>query len=123
MTVRHVAAIPADDPADHAEPLTVDDAYARSPRAQLTPSVIGAVGLEIESHLVDLDSVADRVAWDRIDPLPGPVCAAAGRSAVTLEPGGQFELSGLPAPDILTAVAELCRDDEGAREALARIRL
>jgi glutamate--cysteine ligase len=120
MTVPRVATIPA---VDQAEPLTVDDAYARSRQAALTPSVIGAVGLEIESHLVDLDSVADRVAWDRVDPLPGPVCAAAGRSAVTLEPGGQFELSGAPAPDILTAVTELCRDDRGARQALAELRL
>jgi glutamate--cysteine ligase len=120
MTVQRVATIPVDD---QAEPLTVDDAYARSHRAALTPSAIGAVGLEIESHLVDLDSVAERVPWGRVDPLPGPVCAAAGRSAVTLEPGGQFELSGPPAPDILTAVTELCRDDEGAREALAGFRL
>src|ERR1700683_1290824 len=123
MTVRHVAAIPADDPADHAEPLTVDDAYARSPRAQLTPSVIGAVGLEIESHLVDLDSVADRVTWDRVDPLPGSVYTAAGRSSVTLEPGGQFELSGPPASDIVSTVTELRHDDQCARQALGEFRL
>jgi glutamate--cysteine ligase len=120
MTVRRVATIPDDD---QAEPLTVDDAYARSHRAALTPSVIGAVGLEIESHLVDLDSVADRVAWDRVDPLPGTMCAAAGRSAVTLEPGGQFELSGPPAGDIVTSVTEMCHDDECARLALGEFRL
>jgi glutamate--cysteine ligase len=120
MTVPPVATVPTDE---QAEPLTVDDAYARSRRAALTPSVIGAVGLEIESHLVDLESVAERVAWDRLDPLPGRVCAAAGRSSVTLEPGGQFELSGPPASDILTTVAELRRDDWHAREALAEFRL
>jgi glutamate--cysteine ligase len=123
MTVRHVAAIPASHTEDQAEPLTVDDAYARSHRAALTPSVIGAVGLEIESHLVDLDSVADRVSWNRVDPIPGEVCAAAGRSSVTLEPGGQFELSGPPAPDIQTAITELRRDDCGARQALGELRL
>jgi glutamate--cysteine ligase len=120
MTVRHVATIPADD---QAEPLTVDDAYARSHRAALTPSVIGAVGLEIESHLVDLDSVADRVAWDRVDPLPGSVYTAAGRSSVTLEPGGQFELSGPPASDIVSTVTELRHDDQCARQALGELRL
>jgi glutamate--cysteine ligase len=120
MTVPRVATVPADD---QAEPLTVDDAYARSHQAALTPSVIGAVGLEIESHLVDLDSVAERVAWDRVDPLPSPVCAAAGRCAVTLEPGGQFELSGPPAADIVTTVTELRRDDGRARHALAELRL
>ena len=120
MTVRHVATIPADD---QAEPLTVDDAYARSHRAALTPSVIGAVGLEIESHLVDLDSVADRVAWDRVDPLSGSVYTAAGRSSVTLEPGGQFELSGPPASDIVSTVTELRHDDQCARQALGELRL
>ena len=120
MTVRHVATIPADD---QAEPLTVDDAYARSHRAALTPSVIGAVGLEIESHLVDLDSVADRVTWDRVDPLPGSVYTAAGRSSVTLEPGGQFELSGPPASDIVSTVTELRHDDQCARQALGELRL
>src|SRR6202167_854049 len=120
MTVRHVAPIPADD---QAEPLTVDDAYARSHRAALTPSVIGAVGLEIESHLVDLDSVADRVTWDRVDPLPGSVYTAAGRSSVTLEPGGQFELSGPPASDIVSTVTELRHDDQCARQALGELRL
>ena len=120
MTVRHVATIPADD---QAEPLTVDDAYARSHRAALTPSVIGAVGLEIESHLVDLDSVADRVTWDRVDPLPGSVYTAAGRSSVTLEPGGQFELSGPPASDIVSTVTELRHDDQCARQALGELRI
>src|SRR3984885_8632971 len=120
MTVPHVATIPADD---QAEPLTVDDAYARSHRAALTPSVIGAGGLEIESHLVDLDSVADRVTWERVDPLPGSVYTAAGRSSVTLEPGGQFELSGPPASDIVSTVTELRHDDQCARQALGELRL
>ena len=35
-----------------------------------------------------------RVAWDRLEPASGLVGAAAGRSTVTVEPGGQFELSG-----------------------------
>jgi glutamate--cysteine ligase len=108
---------------DQAEPLTVDAAYALSHQAALTPSAVGPVGLEIETHLVDLDAVADAVAWDRVDPLPGTVCAAAGRCAVTLEPGGQLELSGPPASDILSTVAELRRDGERARQALAEFRL
>jgi glutamate--cysteine ligase len=120
MTVPHVA---VDAAVDHSEPLTVDDAYARSHRAALTPSVIGAVGLEIENHLVDLDSVADRVAWNRVDPIPETVYAAAGRCAVTLEPGGQIELSGPPASDILTTVTELRDHTDRARLALAELRL
>ena len=121
MTVRHVAAVPADD---QAEPLTVDDAYARSHRAALT-----AVG-DRRRRARDRDPPRRPGLGGRPGALgPGrpdarrSVCAAAGRSAVTLEPGGQFELSGPPAPDILTAVTELRRDDCGARQALAELRL
>jgi glutamate--cysteine ligase len=113
----------ADDAVEYAEPLTVDAAYARSHRAALAESVIGSVGLEIETHLVDLDSVGGAVPWERVDPMPGIVRAAAGRSAVTLEPGGQLELSGPPASGILAAVTELRRDGQGARLALAEFRL
>jgi glutamate--cysteine ligase len=109
--------------ADQDEPLTVDAAYARSHRAALAESVVGSVGLEIETHLLDLDSVASPVAWARVDPMPDSVRAAAGRSAVTLEPGAQLELSGPPAPDIVAAVTELSRDLERARQALADVRL
>jgi glutamate--cysteine ligase len=119
MTVPPVAV----DALNQAQQLTVDDAYARSHRAALVSSKIGPVGLEIETHLVDLDSVADPVAWDRIDPIPGIVRAAAGRCRVTLEPGGQLELSGPPAPDILAAVNELRYDVQGTRLALAGLGL
>jgi len=120
MTVPHASVNCA---IDQAEPLTVDTAYARSLQAALTPSVVGAVGLEIETHLVDLDSVADPVAWDRVDPMPGSVCSAAGRSAVTLEPGGQLELSGPPSSDFVSTVTELRLDGQRIRLALAGLRL
>lgn len=111
------------DALDLAEPLTVDAAYARSHEAALTDSVIGSVGLEIETHLVDLDSVAERVPWDRVDPMLGVVRAATGTSSVTLEPGAQLELSGRPAADIVTTVNELRADGDRARQALAALRL
>jgi glutamate--cysteine ligase len=108
---------------DLAEPLTVDAAYARSHEAALADSEIGSVGLEIETHLVDLDSVAERVPWDRVDPMLNVVRAATGTSAVTLEPGAQLELSGRPAADITTTVTELREDGDRARAALAPLRL
>lgn len=120
MTVPPAA---VDDALDQGEPLTVDEAYARSQQAALTPSVIGPVGLEVEAHLVNLDAVAEPVPWQRVDPLPEAIRAAAGRSAITLEPGGQFELSGPPARSITTAVAELRRDGQRAGEALAGVGL
>ncbi len=120
MTVPHAS---VDCAIDQAEPLTVDTAYARSYQVALTPSVVGAVGLEIETHLVDLDAVDDRVAWDRVDPMPDPVCSAAGRSAITLEPGGQLELSGPPSSDIVSTVGELRLDGQRTRLALADLGL
>ena len=111
------------DDTDHAGPLSVDAAYARSHRAALADSAIGPVGLELETHLIDLDAVASRVDWDRAGELPEIVAAVGGRSAVTLEPGGQLELSGPPASDILAAIAELRHDGQGTRLALARRRL
>src|SRR5258708_7592547 len=113
----------AHDAVDQSEPRTVDAAAAGSDQAPRTPAAVGAAGLEIETHLVDLEAVADPVAWDRVDPMPGAVCAAAGRSTVTLEPGGQLELSGPPASDIVTTVTELRRDGQRARLALAELGL
>jgi glutamate--cysteine ligase len=120
MTVLHVS---SQDAVNQSEPLTVEAAHARSLGAALADSEIGQVGLEIETHLVDLGSVADAVAWNRVEPIPDLVGAIVARSAVTLEPGGQVELSGLPAPDIVTAVAELRHDALSARLALARLGL
>ncbi|MCU1680831.1 MAG: glutamate/cysteine ligase family protein [Amycolatopsis sp.] len=105
------------------EPLTVDAAFARAASGALVESEVGTVGLEAEAHLVALDSVSDALPWSRVEPLAAAVHAVAGRSAVTLEPGGQVELSGLPAPDITTAVSELRADVQRARLALADLGL
>jgi glutamate--cysteine ligase len=101
------------------EPLTVDAAYARSASAALSDGAIGTVGLEIESHLVDLDAVATGVAWHRVEELTEVVRDVARRSAVTVEPGGQLELSGPPEPGIAGAIDALRREAEGVRLALA----
>jgi glutamate--cysteine ligase len=128
MTASRAAADDALDSVDVdvdalARPLTLDTAYAQAHRAALSESVIGSVGLEIETHLVDLHSVADAVEWQRLDPMPDTVRAAAGDSAVTLEPGGQLELSGPPVPDVMTAVTGLRQDMQRARMALAEVAL
>ncbi len=100
MTVLHAAASAAIAPS---EPLSPETAYHRAHQAALAESEIGAVGLEIESHLVDLVAVGERVAWDRVEQLLAAVRQASRRCAVTLEPGGQVELSGPPEPDIATS--------------------
>jgi glutamate--cysteine ligase len=113
----------AQDAVDRAEPLTVDAAYAHSCIVALEDSAPGTVGLEIESHLVDLDSIADPVAWARVEAVRPVIAAVASRSSVTVEPGGQIELSGPPEPDIVTAVTALRHESMGVRLALADRRL
>jgi len=67
----------AQDAVDRAEPLTVAAAYAQCRDAALAESAVGAIGLEIESHLVDLDHVADPVPWRRVE----AIAAMVGRVA------------------------------------------
>jgi gamma-glutamylcysteine synthetase len=86
----------AQDAVDRAEPLTVAAAYAQSRAAALAESAIGAIGLEIESHLVDLDHVADPIPWKRVEAIAAVVAKVAPGIAVTVEPGGQIEPSGPP---------------------------
>ena len=67
------------DAIDFDRTLTVDAAYARSCRAALADPRSARSGWRLETHLVDLDSVADPVAWDRVEPMPS--VAAAPRTA------------------------------------------
>lgn len=86
--------------------------------AALTADEGGRVGLELEFHLVDLVQVGRRPGWsearslaERIGPLPSG-------SLVTLEPGGQIELSTPPADDVVTAVGALRADSDVLRTQL-----
>ncbi|MGH3303862.1 MAG: glutamate-cysteine ligase family protein [Streptosporangiaceae bacterium] len=107
------------DAVDLAEPLTLDAAHGWSCQAALAVSEVGTVGLEIEAHLVDLRAVPEAVAWSRVDAITSAVSGVIRRSALTVEPGGQLELSGRPEPDIVTAIDGLRHDWQGARLALA----
>jgi glutamate--cysteine ligase len=120
MTVPHLAAA---GPVELREPLTVEAGFDHCRQAALGDSGVGPVGLEIETHLVDLDAPGDRVGWDRVQAMLPAARAAAGRNAVTMEPGGQLELSGPPAPGVAAACAELRHDVQAVRLALAGQRL
>jgi glutamate--cysteine ligase len=50
--------------------------YAQCRDAALAEPAIGAVGLEIESHLVDLDHVADPVPWKRVEAIAAALTRA-----------------------------------------------
>ncbi len=109
----------AQDIVDLAEPLTLEAARTLVCQAALADTEVGTVGLEIEAHLVDLAAVHEAVAWHRVEQIRDVISAVVRRSAVTLEPGCQLELSGRPEPDIVTAVAGLRHDWQGVRLALA----
>jgi glutamate--cysteine ligase len=98
-----------------AHPLTIEAAEQYVFDSALVDSAIGAVGLELETHLVDLAAVPDRPSWARVTAAADAVGPLVGGSRITFEPGGQFELSGPPAPDMLTAVTALRRDEQRAR--------
>jgi glutamate--cysteine ligase len=97
----------------------VEDARAHVHATALTPAEPGPVGLELEAHLVDLRAPATRVPWARITAVVDALPPLPGRSRVTLEPGGQVELSGPPAPGVVDAVARLRADTAVVRAALA----
>jgi len=65
-------------------------------KAALARSQVGAVGLELELHLVDRARPSRRISWPEIGALLSSVPPLPGGSAVTVEPGGQLELSTPP---------------------------
>ncbi|MFN2559976.1 MAG: ergothioneine biosynthesis glutamate--cysteine ligase EgtA [Jatrophihabitans sp.] len=85
----------------------------------LTASTIGRVGLELEFHLVDLNAPARRPTWDEIQALAAGLPAMPSGSSVTVEPGGQLELSTPPAPDTASSVFALQADRAVLGAALA----
>ncbi|SNT00290.1 glutamate--cysteine ligase [Geodermatophilus pulveris] len=103
--------------------LELDAAVAHVTAAALREGPAGRVGLELEAHLVDLDAPASRVPWARVSGLVAALPALPGGSRVTLEPGGQVELSTPPYPDAAAAVAALRADRTVLAAALAAERL
>jgi glutamate--cysteine ligase len=107
------------DALDRQEPLSVAAAYERSRSAALAETDIGPVGLEIEMHPLNLRAVAEPVTWPQVEEMTGALRGIGLRSAITVEPGGQVELSCPPAPDVVTAVRGLEAETGDVREALA----
>ena len=67
----------------------------------LTDGPGGRVGLELEFHLVDLVHPARRPTWAQAQGSPRASAGSRRESLVTLEPGGQIELSTPPADDVV----------------------
>ncbi|SFT32644.1 glutamate--cysteine ligase [Geodermatophilus amargosae] len=103
--------------------LDLETAVTAVTAGALRPGPGGSVGLELEAHLVDLDAPACRVPWDRVTAAVAALPPLPGGSRVTLEPGGQVELSGPPLPGAAAAVAALRADRAVLATALAAARL
>lgn len=120
MTAHHTA-VPqhAATPEDSARPdrtaLSIDDGYEHIARSALSAGPVGPVGLELECHLVDLQRPAARVSWAALEPLLGSVPPLPGGSRLSVEPGGQVELSTPPTADVASSIAAL----RGDRDVLA----
>lgn len=100
---------------------TIDVEAAREhiARAALADCDHSRVGLELEFHVVDLARPGRRPTWIELTDLLTTAGRLPGRSAVTLEPGGQVELSGLPMADVSSAIRILRTDAQALRRAAA----
>src|SRR4051812_27433934 len=76
------------------------------------------VGLELEAHLVSLAEPARRPDAAALTRLLAGLPSMPRGSAVTEEPGGQVELSTVPLPSLLAAVAALRSDRAALQQAL-----
>ncbi len=98
--------------------LTVEAVHERLTREALVDGACGRIGLELEAHVIDAADPARDVPWSALlAGTDGPPLPA--RSSVTLEPGGQVELSTACFDDIAQAVDGLRRDQAALSARLA----
>ena len=90
--------------------LSPTDAATHVARHALRRGRVGRVGIELEAHVVDMANPNRRVPWPTLQAVVARPPVLPGASRITFEPGGQVELSGPPAPDVVTAVAALRAD-------------
>ncbi|MCW2497090.1 ergothioneine biosynthesis glutamate--cysteine ligase EgtA [Jatrophihabitans sp.] len=110
--------IDSDPIAADGDQLDLDAAHDHAVAAALTPSDVGAVGLELEYHLVDLTDPARVAGWGELGRLVADVPPLPYGSAITSEPGSQLELSALPQADIGAAIAALQADERALATSL-----
>jgi glutamate--cysteine ligase len=113
--------LPTDTPEDvlstAADPVEAARAHIAAAALRDTPG--GQVGLELEFHLVDLHNPGRRPAWTEVQALAAQLPPMPAGSSVTVEPGGQLELSTPPRGDAASSVAALRVDRAVLRESLS----
>ncbi len=63
-----------------------------------------------------LEGLAERFGWEILREGDNPIALRQGRASITLEPGGQFELSGAPVEDIHATCCEVHTHLEQVRQ-------
>jgi glutamate--cysteine ligase len=108
-------AVPVADPIrDAPDPVTAAREHVAA--IALRDGAVERVGLELEMHLVDLAEPTRRPAWPVVQRVLAALPPLPGGCAVTVEPGGQVELS-TPATLGVGAAIDALRTD---RQVLAR---
>jgi glutamate--cysteine ligase len=102
-----------------AAPDPVEAARRHIAETALRESAAGRVGLELEFHLVDLRRPARQPTWAEVQAVAAGLPPMPRGSSVTVEPGGQLELSTPPEPDVAAAVRTLRTDESMLRATLA----
>ncbi len=96
----------------------VERARGHIAQAALHDSAGGQVGLELEFHLVDLARPARRPSWADVQGAVAGLPVMPSGSRVSVEPGGQVELSTPPTRGAVSSIAALQADREVLRAGL-----
>jgi glutamate--cysteine ligase len=119
MTAQHMYPTTHEDDELQASGDPVEAAHRYVADRALVSGGTGRVGLELELHLVDLERPGDRPGWSRTQELARSVGTLPAGSRVTLEPGGQIELSTPPGDGVVAAVESLRADRAVLKDRLA----
>jgi glutamate--cysteine ligase len=114
MTVHRVSSFTAEPRS------SLQAAQAHIAAQAYTDSAIGEVGLELEYHVVDRERPERRLAWSEVSQLLADAPSRPEGSRLTVEPGGQLELSTPPRLGASAAIKALQRDEAVLTAAFAQ---
>ena len=101
------------------EPIGIDDATRLISSLALTDQDVGAVGLEIEGHVVPVGQPHEYADFATLQRIAGELAVLPSGGRTTLEPGGQLEISSAVQPDLSAAIVATGEDIAVLRRRLA----
>ncbi len=124
MTVFHDRTAPVPLSTDGAgsddAPVTEDDARRLVWSSALSDRPIGAVGLELEGHVVDANYSSRSPAFATLQAVAADLAVLPAGGRISFEPGGQLEVSSACQPDAAAVIAAMRTDVAAVRSRLAR---